>query len=82
MCFYNYLPLLVSRQAAERAGGGEKGAKSAASTSLLGMSLEEAKQILNVTNISDAEVTKVSHEEIRLEIVFNLINWVCRDSGI
>ena len=53
---------LASKQAAEKAGGGKKGAESAASSSLFGMSLDEAKQILNVTNIADAEkLSKVVH---------------------
>jgi len=46
--------------AAEKAGGGKKGAESAASSSLFGMSLDEAKQILNVNDIKDTEhLTKV-----------------------
>ena len=52
-CFNNFF--LASKVAAEKAGGGQKGAESAASSSLFGMSLDEAKQILNVNNIEDAE---------------------------
>ncbi|CAK8690063.1 unnamed protein product [Clavelina lepadiformis] len=42
-------------QATARAWGGKKGAESASSSSLLRMSLDEAKQILNVTHLNNAE---------------------------
>ena len=49
------IPFLASAQAAQKAGGGKKGNQSAASTSLFGMSIDEAKQILNVDNIRNTE---------------------------
>ena len=53
--FFNALFFLASQQAAEKAGGGKKGAESAASSSLFGMSLDEARQILNVNDISNKD---------------------------
>ena len=60
--YYNFKHTFsASNVAAEKAGGGKKGAESAASSSLFGMSLDEAKQILNVNDIKDAEkLTKVT----------------------
>jgi len=54
----------ASAQAAQRAGGGKKGTQSAASSSLFGMSIDEAKQILNVDNIRNAEEVLKSYEHL------------------
>lgn len=66
------LIFLASQHAAEKAGGGAQGAKSAASSSLFGMTLDEAKQILNVSDPASAEqVLKVF---IFLSVIFVCVN--------
>ena len=50
-----HILITASKHAAEKAGGGKQGAESAASSGLFGMSLDEAKQILNVTDLKDVE---------------------------
>nr|CAB3264642.1 mitochondrial import inner membrane translocase subunit tim16-B [Phallusia mammillata] len=54
----------ASKQAAERAGGGAQGAKSASSSSLFGMTLDEAKQILNVSDPANAEQVLKNYEHL------------------
>ena len=53
-----YCLLTASQAAASRAGGGTKGAQHSAENIRLGMSVEEAKQILNVDNIDPDSVQK------------------------
>lgn len=48
----------ASQAAAQRAGGGAAGAKHSATNQKLGMSLEEAKQILNVEELDLEKVQK------------------------
>lgn len=48
----------ASQAAAQRAGGGAAGAKHSATNQRLGMSLEEAKQILNVEELDLEKVQK------------------------
>ncbi|XP_042204747.1 mitochondrial import inner membrane translocase subunit Tim16-like isoform X2 [Homarus americanus] len=53
--------IAASQAAAQRAGGGAAGAKHSATNQKLGMSLEEAKQILNVEEL-DLERIKKNYE--------------------
>jgi len=48
--------IAASQAAAARAGGGKQGAESSASNLKLGMTLEEAKQILNVEEIDKEKI--------------------------
>ncbi|XP_064609802.1 mitochondrial import inner membrane translocase subunit tim16-B-like [Liolophura sinensis] len=48
----------ASQQAAQRAGGGREGTKRAASDTLSGMTIQEAKQILNVDEFSPESIQK------------------------
>ncbi|XP_002738780.1 mitochondrial import inner membrane translocase subunit tim16-B-like [Saccoglossus kowalevskii] len=49
----------ASQTAAKRAGGGQQGRKAAATDSVMGMSLQEAQQILHVSpNLNPEEVQK------------------------
>ncbi|XP_071550135.1 uncharacterized protein [Panulirus ornatus] len=50
--------IAASQAAAQRAGGGAAGAKHSATNQRLGMSLEEAKQILNVEELDSEEIQK------------------------
>lgn len=54
----------ASQQAAEKAGGGEKGQRSAAVTGFQGISLDEAIKILNIDSIKDAEKFNKSYEHL------------------
>jgi len=45
----------ASQQAAKNAGGGRQGARKAQADTVSGMSLQEAKQVLNVSDINDTE---------------------------
>ncbi|XP_039250285.1 mitochondrial import inner membrane translocase subunit tim16-B-like [Styela clava] len=54
----------ASQQAAEKAGGGEKGTKSAVATGFHGISLDEAKKILNIDNIQDSENVIKSYDHL------------------
>lgn len=54
----------ASQQAAEKAGGGEKGQKSAAVTGFQGISLDEAMKILNVDRIDNSEELTKSYEHL------------------
>ncbi|MCL4137407.1 UNVERIFIED_CONTAM: hypothetical protein GTU68_016270 [Idotea baltica] len=51
----------ASQAAAARAGGGAKGAQHSATNQRLGMTIEEAKQILNVEELN-AEKIKENYE--------------------
>ncbi|XP_013778125.1 mitochondrial import inner membrane translocase subunit tim16-B-like isoform X3 [Limulus polyphemus] len=53
----------ASQAAAKRAGGGRAGAEKAATNIRLGMSIEEAKQILNLDKV-DAEKLEKSYEHL------------------
>ena len=48
----------ASQQTAKRAGGGKEGANSAAKDNLAGITLQESKQILNVSKLDAAEIEK------------------------
>lgn len=48
--------IAASQQAAQRAGGGREGAKSAATSAKTGITIEEAKQILNVKDLEPQEI--------------------------
>uniref|UniRef100_H2ZNV3 Mitochondrial import inner membrane translocase subunit TIM16 n=1 Tax=Ciona savignyi TaxID=51511 RepID=H2ZNV3_CIOSA len=54
----------ASQQAANKAGGGEQGVGSAAQSSLLGMSLDEATQILNVSDFKSKEAVDKNFEHL------------------
>ncbi|XP_037781009.1 mitochondrial import inner membrane translocase subunit Tim16-like [Penaeus monodon] len=58
--------IAASQAAAQRAGGGAAGAKHSATNQKLGMSLEEAKQILNVEELDLEKVQK------NYEYLFNI----------
>ncbi|CAL1529114.1 unnamed protein product [Lymnaea stagnalis] len=45
----------ASQQAAKNAGGGRHGTRKAAADTVSGMTLQEAKQILNISDVSDKE---------------------------
>ncbi|XP_067944110.1 mitochondrial import inner membrane translocase subunit Tim16-like [Watersipora subatra] len=53
-----------SQEAAKRSGGGEQGRKSAQSDLYHGMSLQEAKQILNVEDITDHEFIQKNYDHL------------------
>ncbi|XP_014253845.1 mitochondrial import inner membrane translocase subunit TIM16 [Cimex lectularius] len=48
----------ASQEAAKRAGGGQRGANRAAANSKSGITLEEAKQILNIEKLDPEEIQK------------------------
>ncbi|MPC11682.1 Mitochondrial import inner membrane translocase subunit Tim16 [Portunus trituberculatus] len=50
--------IAASQQAAQRAGGGAAGARHSATNQKLGMTLEEAKQILNVEELTEEKIQK------------------------
>ncbi|KAL3879742.1 hypothetical protein ACJMK2_032239 [Sinanodonta woodiana] len=54
----------ASQQAAQRAGGGKAGTRRAVADTYTGMTLQEAKQILNVTDISDKEAVQKSFDHL------------------
>jgi len=58
--------IAASQAAAARAGGGKQGAESSASNLKLGMTLEEAKQILNVEEIDKERI------EANYDYLFNI----------
>nr|XP_045615674.1 mitochondrial import inner membrane translocase subunit Tim16-like isoform X2 [Procambarus clarkii] len=58
--------IAASQAAAQRAGGGAAGAKHSATNQRLGMSLEEAKQILNVEELDIERIHK------NYEYLFNI----------
>lgn len=53
--------IAASQQAAQRAGGGKAGAESAATSAKTGISIEEAKQILNVKDL-DPKAIKENYD--------------------
>ena len=53
----------ASQQAAKRAGGGKEGAKSAATNNMMGMTVQEAQQILNVSKL-DKELIQKNYEHL------------------
>ncbi|XP_072040314.1 mitochondrial import inner membrane translocase subunit tim16-B-like [Amphiura filiformis] len=53
----------VSQQAAKKAGGGKEGAKSAATNSIMGMTLQEAQQILHVSKL-DKELIQKNYDHL------------------
>ncbi|KAG8252496.1 mitochondrial import inner membrane translocase subunit tim16-like [Homalodisca vitripennis] len=53
----------ASQEAAKRAGGGQRGANSAAANARTGISLEEALQILNIDKL-DPEKAEKSYEHL------------------
>ncbi|KAA0186667.1 hypothetical protein HAZT_HAZT011845 [Hyalella azteca] len=63
---YHYLVEQASQAAAARHGGGRQGAEHSATNSKLGMTLDEAKQILNVKELSKEQVQK------NYEYLFNI----------
>ncbi|XP_060607125.1 mitochondrial import inner membrane translocase subunit Tim16-like [Ruditapes philippinarum] len=54
----------ASQRAAQRAGGGSQGRKSAATDTFTGMTLQEAKEILNVSDITDAEGVQSNYDHL------------------
>lgn len=60
----------TASQAAARARG-RSGQQSAAASSLTGMSLQEAQQILNISTLSPEEIQKVKQTSIPLLRVFD-----------
>ncbi|XP_041359792.1 mitochondrial import inner membrane translocase subunit Tim16-like isoform X2 [Gigantopelta aegis] len=54
----------ASQQAAQKAGGGRQGARRAAADSVTGMSLQEAKQILNISDAKDKESILNNYEHL------------------
>ncbi|XP_022325599.1 mitochondrial import inner membrane translocase subunit Tim16-like [Crassostrea virginica] len=54
----------ASQQAAQRAGGGRQGARRVANDSITGMTLQEAKQILNVNNPNDLETIEKNYKHL------------------
>jgi len=54
----------ASQQAAQKAGGGKKGNEAAAQTTYLGMNIEEAKEILNISNLEDQEKIVKNYEHL------------------
>jgi len=58
--------IAASQAAAARAGGGKKGEESSASNLKLGMTLEEAKQILNIEELDKEKI------EANFDYLFNI----------
>ncbi|KAH8417414.1 hypothetical protein KR222_010892 [Zaprionus bogoriensis] len=56
--------IAASQEAAKRAGGGRQGDQSAESNLRTGMTLEEAKQILNVDDLKSVENITKSYEHL------------------
>ncbi|XP_020818469.1 mitochondrial import inner membrane translocase subunit Tim16 [Drosophila serrata] len=56
--------IAASQEAARRAGGGKQGEKSAESNLRTGMTLEEAKQILNVDDTKNVESVVKNYEHL------------------
>ncbi|ESO93821.1 hypothetical protein LOTGIDRAFT_182240 [Lottia gigantea] len=54
----------ASQQAAQRAGGGKQGARKAAADTSLGMTLQEAKQILNVSDLGDVKTINEKYQHL------------------
>ncbi|KAK3916739.1 Mitochondrial import inner membrane translocase subunit Tim16 [Frankliniella fusca] len=58
--------IAASQQAAQRAGGGREGAKSAAASAKAGITVEEAKQILNVKDLDPKDIQE------KYDFLFNI----------
>ncbi|KAH8336300.1 hypothetical protein KR074_010146 [Drosophila pseudoananassae] len=56
--------IAASQEAARRAGGGKQGDKSAESNLRTGMTLEEAKQILNIDDVKNLESISKNYEHL------------------
>ncbi|KAH8360034.1 hypothetical protein KR093_010226 [Drosophila rubida] len=56
--------IAASQEAAKRAGGGRQGDKSAESNLRTGMTLEEAKQILNVEDLKSVDCITKNYEHL------------------
>ncbi|XP_037721532.1 mitochondrial import inner membrane translocase subunit Tim16 [Drosophila subpulchrella] len=56
--------IAASQEAARRAGGGQQGDKSAESNLRTGMTLEEAKQILNIDDPKNVEAITKNYEHL------------------
>ncbi|XP_017053133.1 mitochondrial import inner membrane translocase subunit Tim16 [Drosophila ficusphila] len=56
--------IAASQEAARRAGGGQKGDKSAESNLRTGMTLEEAKQILNVDDVKSVDCIENNYKHL------------------
>ncbi|KAH9513926.1 hypothetical protein Btru_031754 [Bulinus truncatus] len=54
----------ASQQAAKNAGGGRHGARKAAADSVSGMTLQEAKQVLNISDITDTAALMKNYEHL------------------
>ncbi|XP_048243582.1 mitochondrial import inner membrane translocase subunit tim16-B-like isoform X1 [Haliotis rufescens] len=54
----------ASQQAAQKAGGGKQGARRAAADTATGMSLQEAKQILHISEITDPKLTQSKYDHL------------------
>jgi len=54
----------ASQQAAKNAGGGRQGARKAQADTVSGMSLQEAKQVLNVSDITDQEEMTKNYDHL------------------
>ncbi|XP_054725756.1 mitochondrial import inner membrane translocase subunit Tim16 [Anastrepha obliqua] len=56
--------IAASQEAARRGGGGQQGEKRAEANARTGMTLEEAKQILNVDDLKDLEKIVKNYEHL------------------
>ncbi|XP_067619999.1 mitochondrial import inner membrane translocase subunit Tim16 [Eurosta solidaginis] len=56
--------IAASQQAARRAGGGPQGEKRAEANARAGMTIEEAKQILNIDDLEDLERIVKNYEHL------------------
>lgn len=54
----------ASREAAKRAGGGDRGRRSAQENLATGLTIEEAQQILNVSKLDDIETIQKNYEHL------------------
>ncbi|XP_005097331.1 mitochondrial import inner membrane translocase subunit TIM16 isoform X2 [Aplysia californica] len=54
----------ASQQAAKNAGGGRHGARKAQADTVSGMSLQEAKQVLNISDITEHESLLKNYEHL------------------
>nr|XP_054756096.1 mitochondrial import inner membrane translocase subunit Tim16-like [Lytechinus pictus] len=54
----------ASQHAAQRAGGGKQGAKTAAADNITGITLEEAQKILNIKSLADQEAILKNYEHL------------------
>ncbi|XP_070552556.1 mitochondrial import inner membrane translocase subunit tim16-like [Ptychodera flava] len=54
----------ASQAAARRSGGGQKGQKTAATDSIMGMTLQEAQQVLNISPELDPEQVQKNYDHL------------------